>query len=223
MTANAQCLFCHTTDYDKGYQAAERHVRHPLGRDGRRLRSLSRSRARRTSPRAQRAAARIRGRARPRSCCSPPAAAATAGASSARRGRRATSFLDAFEPELFDTDAYYPDGQVHEELYELVSFQSSRMYAEGVRCWNCHDGHADGTLKPGNELCRTCHDQHYEDETHTHHPAGSAGAQCIALSHAGHGLHAARSASRPLLQASRPRADRGAGRAERLQSVSHRS
>ena len=67
---------------------------------------------------------------------------------------------------------------MHEELYELVSFQTSRMYAEGVRCWNCHDPHGNGTLKPGNELCRTCHAKTYEEESHTHHPAGSPGAQC---------------------------------------------
>ena len=104
--------------------------------------------------------------------------AVTAVASSARRGRPAEPFLDAFEPELFDTDAYYPDGQVREELYELVSFQSSRMYAEGVRCWNCHDPHGNGTLKPGNEHVPHVPRKTYEDEAHTHHPAGSAGAQC---------------------------------------------
>src|SRR5262249_17670311 len=36
----------------------------------------------------------------------------------------------------------------------------------------------NGTLKPGNQLCRSCHEQRYEEETHTHHPAGSAGGQC---------------------------------------------
>ena len=53
-------------------------------------------------------------------------------------------FLDAFEPELLDSDAYYPDGQVKEELYEVISFQMSKMYARGVRCWNCHDVHGGG-------------------------------------------------------------------------------
>src|SRR5262249_19824073 len=38
----------------------------------------------------------------------------------------------------------------------------------------------NGTLKPGNQLCRSCHEQRYEEETHTHHPAGSAGGQCVA-------------------------------------------
>src|SRR5437879_4703115 len=66
-------------------------------------------------------------------------------------------FLDSFEPELLDTDLYYADGQVKAELYEVVSFQMSRMYAQGVRCWNCHDVHGGGTKGTGNALCLGCH------------------------------------------------------------------
>jgi predicted CXXCH cytochrome family protein len=67
---------------------------------------------------------------------------------------------------------------VKEELYELVSFQQSKMFQEGVRCWNCHDPHADGTKADGNALCRTCHEARYDTDAHTHHPTGSAGAEC---------------------------------------------
>ena len=109
---------------------------------------------------------------------------AACGSCHSRRVERApwtpgTRFLDAFEPELFDTDAYYPDGQVREELYELVSFQSSRMYAEGVRCWNCHDAPRRRHAEAGQRTCAgRVTSRSYEDETHTHHPAGSAGAPC---------------------------------------------
>src|SRR5262249_11145661 len=68
--------------------------------------------------------------------------------------------------------------QVKEELYEGTSFRMSKMFREGVRCWNCHDPHANGTRGDGNALCRTCHDARYDSEAHTHHPAGSAGADC---------------------------------------------
>src|SRR4029453_17866152 len=47
-----------------------------------------------------------------------------------------------------------------------------------VRCWNCHDGHGNGTRVPDNQQCRSCHEAQYEEEAHTHHPAGSPGAQC---------------------------------------------
>ena len=178
MMANAQCLFCHTTDYDKGYRPASDTYDTRWAEMGVGCEACH-------GPGSAHVAAHTSGGKDPWVGRDPGLMLAACGSCHSRRVQLApwtpgTWFLDAFEPELFDTDAYYPDGQVREELYELVSFQSSRMYAEGVRCWNCHDGHADGTLKPGNQMCRTCHDQHYEDETHTHHPAGSTGAQCIA-------------------------------------------
>jgi len=178
MMANAQCLFCHTTDYDKGYRPASDTYDTRWAEMGVGCEACH-------GPGSAHVAAHTSGGKDPWVGRDPGLMLAACGSCHSRRVQRAPWtpgkwFLDAFEPELFDTDAYYPDGQVREELYELISFQSSRMYAEGVRCWNCHDGHADGTLKPGNQMCRTCHDQHYEDETHTHHPAGSAGARCIA-------------------------------------------
>jgi tetratricopeptide (TPR) repeat protein len=178
MMANAQCLFCHTTGYDKGYQPASDTYDTRWAEMGVGCEACH-------GPGSPHVAARTSGGKDPWIGRDPGPMLAACGSCHSRRVERAPwtpgmPFLDAFEPELFDTDAYYPDGQVREELYELVSFQSSRMYAEGVRCWNCHDAHANGTLKPGNQMCRTCHDEHYEDETHTHHPAGSTGAQCTA-------------------------------------------
>jgi predicted CXXCH cytochrome family protein len=178
MTANAQCLFCHTTGYDKGYQPAtdtyDTHwVEMGVGCEACH------------GPGSAHVQARASGAKDPWTGRDPELLLAACGSCHSRRVDRAhfmpgeQPFLDAFEPELLDTDAYHPDGQVHEELYELTSFQTSRMYAEGVRCWNCHDPHDNGTRKPGNELCRTCHAKTYEEESHTHHPAGSPGAQCI--------------------------------------------
>jgi tetratricopeptide (TPR) repeat protein len=176
MTANTGCIACHTTGFEKGYQQDSdtydsRWVEPGVGCEACHGPGGAHIRARNT------------GAADPWVGRDPDLLVAACGACHSRHVDLAAwtpgmPYLDAFEPELFDTDAYYPDGQVREELYELVSFQSSRMYAEGVRCWNCHDPHANGTLKPGNETCLGCHESRYGDASHTHHADGSAGAAC---------------------------------------------
>jgi tetratricopeptide (TPR) repeat protein len=176
MTANAQCLFCHTTGFEKGYQEATDTYDTRWTEIGVACEACHGPGATHVDARRRGGPDRWLGR-------DPELLLAACGSCHSRRVERAPwtpgePFLDAFEPELFDTDAYYPDGQVREELYELISFQSSRMYAEGVRCWNCHDGHGNGTRVPGNQQCRSCHEAQYEEEAHTHHPAGSPGAQC---------------------------------------------
>ncbi len=176
MTANAQCLFCHTTGFEKGYQeAADAYQSHWV--------EMGVGCEACHGPGTPHVQARTSGREDPWAGRDPDLLLAACGSCHSRRVDRAPwtpglPLLDAFEPELFDTEAYYPDGQVREEVYELISFQSSRMHGEGVRCWNCHDSHGNGTLKPGDELCRSCHERAYAEEPHTRHAAGSAGARC---------------------------------------------
>ena len=177
MNADAQCLGCHTTGYDKGYDAATDTY------DSRWREMGVGCEACHGPGRAHVAARRAGGAGDPWAGGDPERLLDACSVCHSRRVERAAFvpggvFLDAFEPELLDTDAYHPDGQVKEELYELVSFQQSKMFHEGVRCWNCHDPHGDGTRAPGDALCRTCHDARYDSEAHTHHPAGSAGAEC---------------------------------------------
>jgi len=176
MNANAQCLVCHTTDYDKGYDA-------PTDTYATRWRELGVGCEACHGPGRAHVDARRTGAPDPWKETDTERLLDACGSCHARRVERAgytpgDLFLDAFEPELLDTDAYHPDGQVKEELYELVSFQQSKMFQEGVRCWNCHDPHADGTKADGNALCRTCHEARYDTDAHTHHPTGSAGAEC---------------------------------------------
>ena len=176
MIANAQCIFCHTTGFDKGYREETDTYDTRWAEMGVGCEACH-------GPGAAHVEARKGGRADPWHGRDPELLLAACGSCHSRRVERAPwtpgmPYLDAFEPELLDTDSYYPDGQVREELYELISFESSRMYAEGVRCWNCHDPHANGTLKPGNGTCLGCHERAYEEEAHTHHAAGSAGAAC---------------------------------------------
>lgn len=177
MTANVQCLFCHTTGYEKGYDQAKDGYDSRWAEMGVGCEACH-------GPGAAHVHARKQGDDDPYGNTDPELMLAACGSCHSRRVERApyrpgVPFLDVFEPELLDTDAYYPDGQVKEELYELISFEMSRMHGEGVRCWDCHDTHDNGTRKKGNELCRTCHDASFESEEHTHHAAGSAGAQCI--------------------------------------------
>jgi predicted CXXCH cytochrome family protein len=176
MNASAQCLVCHTTDYDKGYDAASDTY-------ASRWREMGVGCEACHGPGRAHVEARRAGRDDPWAGMDPERLLDACGACHARRVERAAftpgdRFADAFEPDLLDTDAYHPDGQVKEELYELISFQQSKMFHEGVRCWNCHDPHADGTKADGNALCLTCHEAKYDSDGHTHHAVGSAGADC---------------------------------------------
>lgn len=89
-------------------------------------------------------------------------------------------FGDAFILAIPDeTETWYADGQVHEEDYVYTSFLSSRMYAEGVRCKDCHDVHTTRTLKRGNALCLRCHQNKLDWVEHTHHDMTRPGGQCV--------------------------------------------
>ncbi len=50
-------------------------------------------------------------------------------------------FLDNYHPALLREGLYYADGQQQDEVYVWGSFLQSRMYAQGVRCTDCHDAH----------------------------------------------------------------------------------
>ena len=56
-----------------------------------------------------------------------------------------------------ESDLYFPDGTVRDELYEYGSFLSSKMHHAGVRCIDCHDPHRAKPMLAGNELCQRCH------------------------------------------------------------------
>ncbi len=81
---------------------------------------------------------------------------------------------------VLDEDLYYADGQQLDEVYEYGSFLQSRMYRAGVTCSDCHDAHRSTTRLSGNAVCATCHLRSKYDTTgHTHHAAGTAGAECV--------------------------------------------
>lgn len=89
-------------------------------------------------------------------------------------------YLDYYEPSLLDSDLYFADGQIKEEVYVYGSFLQSRMYREGVRCTDCHDPHSTKVRFEGNRLCTQCHVAgKYDGPAHHHHPVDSKGALCV--------------------------------------------
>ncbi|MCC2111492.1 MAG: tetratricopeptide repeat protein, partial [Hyphomicrobiales bacterium] len=77
-----------------------------------------------------------------------------------------------------------------DEVYVYGSFLQSKMYAEGVRCSDCHDVHAANLRAEGNAICTQCHSPagnsrfptvrkaDYDDPSHHFHAAGSQGVEC---------------------------------------------
>jgi len=89
--------------------------------------------------------------------------------------------LDDYLPALLTEDLYFADGQMRGEVYEYGSFVQSAMYRAGVTCSDCHEPHGAKLRAEGNALCGRCHlSSHFDDPKHHFHPAGSAGAQCVA-------------------------------------------
>jgi len=103
------------------------------------------------------------------------------------------SFGQHFQLTTVDeSDLYFADGQVRDELYEFGSFQGSKMHTAGVRCVDCHDPHRAKPVLAGNALCMRCHagaPQQIPGSTaiapiidpvaHSFHSADSSGAQCV--------------------------------------------
>jgi tetratricopeptide (TPR) repeat protein len=92
------------------------------------------------------------------------------------------NYYDYFSNELLTSAAYYPDGQIMDEVYEYTSFLESKMFHKNIRCSDCHDPHSAKLKHTGNQLCTSCH-QHpagkYDGEIHHRHPVKSTGAQCV--------------------------------------------
>ena len=102
------------------------------------------------------------------------------------------AFLDSFSPVLLEPELYHADGQILGEVFEYGSFLQSRMFAEGVRCTDCHNPHSLRLRAPGNAVCEQCHHpeaprnrfptltaKNYNSPGHHFHPEGSDAAQCV--------------------------------------------
>jgi len=102
-----------------------------------------------------------------------------------------TAFHDAYRLALLREGLYHADGTIEDEVYVFGSFLQSKMYANGVRCSDCHDPHTAGLKAEGNAVCAQCHSPagnprfptlrlaDYDDPLHHFHPEGTPGAQCV--------------------------------------------
>lgn len=90
-------------------------------------------------------------------------------------------YLDHYSLNLPHPEAYFPDGQIRDEVYVFASFLQSKMYKEGVQCMDCHNPHTLELLLPAedNQLCMQCHEPKYNDPGHHFHEVETRGAQCI--------------------------------------------
>lgn len=93
--------------------------------------------------------------------------------------------LENLVPSLLQEGLYHADGQILEEDYVWGSFVQSKMYANDVRCSDCHDVHSLALHEEGNELCLQCHradtydayEHHFHQKIYEGQP--SDGALCI--------------------------------------------
>ncbi len=66
-------------------------------------------------------------------------------------------YYDHYTNALLTAGVYYPDGQVLDEDYVHGSFIQSKMYHKGIRCSDCHDPHTARLKHDGNQVCTSCH------------------------------------------------------------------
>ena len=116
----------------------------------------------------------------------------TTGPSGFHVGLDLKDFWELEEHKLGETTfTHFGDGTAHKNRMQGNDFVQSLMYARGVTCSSCHDAHGTANnadlRKPPQEMCLTCHGPKSPNgpraatlEAHTHHPAGSAGSECIA-------------------------------------------
>ncbi|MEI8156012.1 MAG: tetratricopeptide repeat protein [Burkholderiales bacterium] len=99
--------------------------------------------------------------------------------------------MDHFLPSVLRDGLYHADGQQStEEVFVDGSFRQSKMFKLGVTCTNCHNPHTGKLRQPGNALCLQCHASQpnaafpsaagsYDSPGHHFHAADSPAAQCV--------------------------------------------
>ena len=104
--------------------------------------------------------------------------------------------MDDYLPSPLTRDLYALDGKIKDEVFEHGSFAQSKMFDKGVRCSNCHNPHSTELKAPGNGVCLQCHNpagktsvdgvdgkglqaKNYDSIEHTRHTMGQPGSQCV--------------------------------------------
>ncbi len=200
-TGNTMCIACHTTGFDKRYDAATDRFDSRWAEGNVSCQACHGPGSRH----AEWAHAQAEGRA----AAPPPRHGLVADLRDARtqvdvcsacHSRRAELSaqpvpgeprLDHYLPSLLLPGLYHADGQQLDEVYVDGSFRQSKMFAAGVKCSDCHEPHRARPRLDGNALCGQCHARpgrrdfpaaagDYDSPAHHHHREGSAGAQCVA-------------------------------------------
>ena len=106
-------------------------------------------------------------------------------------GRRLADFWRLEPHALGQTGGlHFADGSGRENRMQGNDYVQSLMYRRGVTCFSCHDPHGTSNnadlVKSARLVCLTCHGPSSPNgphaatlEQHTHHPAGSAGSECV--------------------------------------------
>lgn len=98
------------------------------------------------------------------------------------------AYHDHFSVSLPDQEGlYYPDGQIRDEVFVHASFEMSRMAHAGVTCMDCHNPHSLEHTLPieNNMLCMRCHEGGMMEApiinpvAHSFHAPDSTGNQCV--------------------------------------------
>ncbi|MBL6614896.1 MAG: hypothetical protein ISP45_12860 [Reyranella sp.] len=197
--ANTMCIGCHTTGFEKRYDAASDTFASRWSEINVSCQSChgpgtahvawarNRSPAGATGPRYGLAVDFAR--------LDPPAKVETCAICHSRRSQLTGTFdagkpfMDQFQPADLRAGLYHADGQQDDEVYAYGSFRQSRMYRLGVTCTDCHDAHSSRLKAEGNGVCTQCHSptgdrrfptaaRLFDDPSHHHHDPGGEGAQC---------------------------------------------
>lgn len=94
--------------------------------------------------------------------------------------RHGALLMETHLPALLREGLYHADGQIQDEVYEYGSFLQSKMHQQGVSCSDCHEPHTLQLRAPGNGVCLQCHAAtRFESPAHHFHPQASAGLACV--------------------------------------------
>lgn len=188
MNWDANCAYCHMTEYEKGYDAFTDTYDRQWAHMG--------ITCAQCHPGMDVHLSQIRnGNNEFKETLSPEQVMETCAACHSRRDeltphafRPGDDFEDHFQLTLADVPGlYHPDGQVIGENYVYGSLMMSKMGHSGVTCMDCHDPHTNGHILPfeNNALCMRCHGSGLQDApridpvAHSHHPADSTGNRCV--------------------------------------------
>jgi predicted CXXCH cytochrome family protein len=90
------------------------------------------------------------------------------------------AFEDQYQIQNITNNFYHSDGQIDDEDYVYGSFLQSKMYAEGVKCTDCHNPHTLKLKFEGNMLCTQCHvSTDYDTKQHHFHSENTEESLCI--------------------------------------------